>query len=323
MTRKKLLPKHHTGKLAHRQHTSYDALISILLITFLVLFTVTRSVVSAAPTDPVEGQYGTYAVVPGPIPTTSPLITNVADNAVFTSADPVTLNGTCPDNTMIKVFKNDVFAGSAFCQSGRFSIDIDLFLGSNALVLRAYNANDKPGPESTPINVRQEVLGATSQDAGSPTTINNQFFITSETNYKGVGINEPISWPITIVGGQAPYALSVSWGDDKTDVISRAQAGTFEIKHTYDRPNDAYKGSYNVTITAADQMDDKAFLQLVTIIGGEDASVASTISKGYNWSSTLRIAWQLLLVAILLIFSFWLGERREKVILRRTAGRAV
>jgi hypothetical protein len=320
MKRKKLLPKHHTGKLTHRKHTSYDALGSILVLTFLVLFIVTNTVVNASPLDPVEDSYGTYAVVPGPVPTTSPTVTNIGDGQVFTTTDPVTLTGTCPDDTLVKVFKNDVFAGSTFCQNGRFTVDIDLFLGQNALVLRAYNANNKPGPESVPLNVRQQVLGATTPDSQN-TVINNQFFITSETNYRGVGINEPISWPITIVGGQAPYAVSVSWGDDKTDVISRPQAGTFEIKHIYDRPNDQYKGSYTVTITSADQTGDEAFLSLVTIVGGEDASVAATIKKGYNWSSTLRVAWQLMLLALLLALSFWLGERREAFVLRRTTGK--
>ena len=321
MKRKKLLPKHHTGKLAHRSHTSYDALISLLLVVFVVLFVFTRSVVSASPYDPVQGSYGTYAVVPGPVPTTSPQITNVNDGAVFTTVDPITLTGTCPDGTLVKVFKNDVFAGSALCKNARFSISIDLFLGQNALVLRAYNANNKPGPDSVPLNVRQQVLGATSPDTSQSTTINNQFFITSETNYSGVGVNEPISWPINIVGGQAPYAVSVSWGDDKTDLKSRNAAGIFEIKHTYERPNEAFKGSYNVTIKAVDQTGDQAFLQLVTIVGGEDASVAATIKKGYNWSSTLRIAWQLMLIALLLAVSFWLGERREAFILKRQAGK--
>lgn len=320
MKHKKILPKAHTGKLVHHQHTAYGALVGVLLLTFTPLFIVSREVATAAPTDPVTANYSTYAVVPAPVPRTAPVINSPGQGAVFTTADPVTVSGSCPDEMLIKVFKNDVLAGAVFCEGGQFSVDIDVFLGSNALVARPYNANNIAGPDSGIVTVRRDVGG----QAGSPNpaTAANQFFITSDVQYKGISTGQKLTWPLIISGGQAPYAVSISWGDGDTDLISRSQAGPFEASHTYEKGGDGPQNSYDITVLATDGAGTKSFIHLVTIVSGNEPTLAGSIKAGYNWSNTLRIAWQLIILAIVIIISFWLGERREAFLLKRKLGSA-
>lgn len=310
MNHRKLLARHHTGKIRHHKHTSYGGLAFVLLFTCIPLVTASRSIALAA-ADPVTIDNNVYAVVAGPTPKTAPVITNITQGAVYTDSNPLTVSGTCPNDTLLKIYKNDVFSGATFCQNGRFSIPIDLFLGPNSLIVRAYNANNVIGPESTPIVVRKELPGVNLSNASQ------QFFVTSNIFYKGVGVGSTLSWPITLTGGQAPYAVSVAWGDGKTDLISRGQAGTFDIQHTYQKPGDGYKGSYDVTITATDAEGSKSFIHLVSIVSGDTAGIVGGIKQGYNWSSAIRISWQLMIVAALLVLAFWLGERRESHIIKR------
>jgi hypothetical protein len=312
MNRKKLLPAHHTGKIRHHKHTSYGALAAALLITCVPLIAASRSVALAA-ADPVTADNTVYAVVPGPTPKTAPVITTPAQGAVFTNNNPITVSGNCPNDTLLKIYKNEVLGGSTLCQNGRFSIQVDLFIGPNTLIVRAYNASNNMGPESAPVVVTKELPGF------AATAVTQQFFVTSDVYYKGVGTGQLLSWPLTLSGGQPPYAISIAWGDGKTDLISRGVLGTFEIQHTYDKPSNGYKGSYDVTIISTDFAGNKSFIHLVAVVTGDPTGIVGGIKSGYDWSSTIRIAWQLMLAALLILLAFWLGERRETKLLRKRA----
>ncbi len=318
MKRKRLLPKTHTGKIAHHRHTAYGWLVVVLLLAFIPLFIMSHGVASADATDPVAGQQAVYAVVPGPVPQTAPTITSPSQNASYQVENPVNVAGGCPDTTLVKVFKNNVLAGAVFCENGHYSVPIDLFLGTNTLIARAYNSNNIAGPESLPTTV----TGNASVAAANPNiTLSDQFFVTSDILYKGINVDEQLEWPLIISGGQAPYAISVGWGDGKTDLISQGQAGTISIKHIYESAGKGYHNSYNVTVQATDQAGRKAFIQLVSIVSGNQPSVIGSIKSGYNWSTTLRLAWQLMLAAGVMVFSFWLGERREAFMFKRKFGK--
>lgn len=304
MKRKKILPAHHTGKIRHHRHTSYGALALVLLLTCVPLIAASRSVALAA-ADPVTASNDVYAVVPGPTPKTAPVITSIPQGTVYRTDGPVTVSGTCPSDTLVKVYKNDVFSGAALCQNGRFSVQIDLFLGTNTLVARAYNASNNVSPESAPIVVTKELPGVNLVNVGQ------QFLITSEIYYRGVNIGEQLTWPVTIAGGQAPYAINIAWGDGKTDLISRGVPGIFNIQHTYDKSGPGYKGSYDVTITTTDALGNKSFIHLVSIVAGDKPGIISSIKQGYNWSGAIRASWELMILAMMLLLAFWLGERRE------------
>lgn len=322
--RTKLLAKHHTGKVRPHKHTSYGALSLLIILTAVPLFAVSHSFVSAAEDDPGIGAHDNFAVVEGPKPTVAPTIGNLVNGHVYTTTDPIEIRGSCTENTMVKVFKNEVLAGASLCQDGVYETSIDLFVGNNSLTSRIYNTNDAVGPDSEPVSVQLVLPGTTytgTEQLNTQGAPAGQFFITSEIFHRGIIAGDSASWPLTLTGGQAPYAVSVSWGDGKTDLYSRGAAGKFDISHTYKKPG-GYRGSYTIVIKSTDQLGNTSYLQLVSIVSGDSpaAGAVGTITGGSNTSMPLRIAWQVLAAGALLIGGFWLGERRELRLLKRTRG---
>lgn len=315
---KKILPKSHTGKLRHHKHTSYSALALVLVLATMPLFYASKSVAFAATSG--GGSSSTYAVVPGPIPSSAPTISNLSSGTIFTTSDPVSIKGSCPGNTLVKIFKNEVLAGAALCQNGSYQLQIDLFIGNNSLIARAYNTNDVASPDSSVVSAQLRPAGS---DLNSSDQLNSQgapagqFYMTSQVFHRGAEVGDTMTWPLTLAGGQPPYAVSVSWGDGKTELISPGNANTLDIKHVYSQTAGA-SGSFTVVIHATDQAGNNSYLQLVAIVSGSNkpAGVVGNISGGYKNSAVVRTAWQAIVVLAIIVLSFWLGERRELKILK-------
>ena len=315
----KLLAGHHTGKIRPHQHTSYASLAIILLMAVVPLLSASQSVAFASTNG--GGAYQTYAVVPGAIPKDPPTISNLLAGQIFATSDPVLVKGSCPGGTMVKIFKNEVLAGATLCQNGSYQLSIDLFVGNNSVIARAYNTNDVTSPDSNPVSVQLLLPGSklTGSDQlnnfGAPA---GQFYVTSELFHRGATAGDTMSWPLILAGGQAPYAVNVSWGDGKTDLLSRGDTGRFDISHVYAKPG-GYRGSYTIVVTATDQAGNKSFIQLIAIVSGnvQPAGIVSNVKGGYNYSTVLRLAWQMLAVAAIVVISFWLGEKREAEVLKR------
>lgn len=235
----KLLTHHHTGKLRPHAHTSYGSLALLIIMTLVPVFSASHAVVSADATDPVNGAFGGYAVVAAPVPKVAPTIANIPSGRTVTTNDPLPIKGSCPGGTLVKVYKNEVLAGAALCQGGGYQVSIDLFVGNNSLIARAYNANDVVSPDSNVVSVQLVLPGGTTKGTdqlnvqGAPA---GQFYATSQVSHRGANVGETMTWPITLSGGQAPYAVSISWGDGKTDLMSRGTAGQFDLSHAYDKP---------------------------------------------------------------------------------------
>lgn len=273
-----------------------------------------RSVAYAIATQG-SGSYTTNAVVTGPAPKAAPTLSSIVNGTIYRTSAPILIKGSCPTDTLIKVFKNQVLAGAALCQNGSYQMQIDLFVGNNSLIARAYNTNDVASPDSAVVSVQflppNSPLNSSSQlnVIGAPA---NQFYLTSEIFYRGANIGDKISWPIIIAGGQPPYALSVSWGDGKTELISRGDANRFDISHVYHEAAGA-KAGFTIIIKGTDQTGAQTYLQLVAIVKGGNSApgVVSGITGGYDHSGIVRAAWQLLAGAVIFALSFWLGEKRE------------
>jgi hypothetical protein len=303
--RTKLLPKHHTGKLQPHKHTSYGILAVLLIVALIPLFIVSRAAVSADD----EG-IQIFAVVPGPIPGVAPGITNMVTGRSFNTAGPQAVRGTCPPDTLVKLFKNNVLAGAAFCGSdGSFKITADLLPGENQLVVRAYNANDAAGPAANPVTVQY------APPAG------DGFYLTSQAQYRGVEVGHTMSRPVTIVGGTPPYAVSIIWGDGDSGLVSRSAAGSFDVQHAYKSRGPGRLGDSTIVIKATDHAGNAAYMQLAQIVSGSEPGVVATVTRGYDWSAALRTAWQLFGVAAVALLAFWLGEQREARLLRPFIGR--
>ena len=262
-----------------------------------------------------SGSVGLEGRISAPPPSTPATISFPRDGAVI-SDQPVTVTGICPVGLLVKVFKNNVFSGSVQCVNGSFSIQIDLFSGVNELVARVYDDLDQAGPDSNIVRVT------------SPNAVNNigaKISLTSSFAKRGANPGEKLSWPITLTGGNGPYAISVDWGDGKTpDIISQTFPGTFNIEHQYDTP-----GVYNIIVRATDKDGNVAFLQLVGVGNGP---LSQTTGTGGNGSGSgneagqsndagkqqVKILWQPAAISIPLIFStFYLGRKYELFTLRK------
>lgn len=288
----------------------------MLFVVSAPLIIVTRAVAQSASSGSGNGE-GIFAVVQTAPPSQRPTIATPAPNTVFNLTDVPRVVGNCEVGTALQVFKNEVFGGATLCgNNGRYAVDVDLFQGSNTLIVRSLSKTNQAGPESLPVTVQK---GATSSDDLSQKTI-APFYISSDFLYKGVSVGKPLEWNLDIGGGLAPYAVSVSWGDGKTDLISRPTNGRFTVSHIYDKSAQTSDGSFITTVIATDQQGTKSFIKLVAIVSGtEAAGVAGEIKRGYDVSGVLRMAWQLLIGAIAIVFAYWLGERRELYVQRRHA----
>ena len=303
----KLSHHRHTGRLRPHHETSYALLVFLLMITSIIVAAVTTPT-QAALTG--SGTYTVLAVVPGPRPTQPAVITSPVSGQTF-QTNPIVVSGTCPKGTLIKIFKNGVLAGSIICDgSNRFSLPIDLLIGSNALTAVAYNTNDQAGPDSPAVNV---TLNVPSGGFG----FSSELILQSTSYYRGVVPGQQVVWPIEIVGGLAPYAVNFEWGDGTSSLITRLGPGPFTLDHVYNKVG-GYLGAFPLIIRATDAAGHTAYLQLTTIVNDPTASTASTTKggKGFDVSSIMFI-WPLIIVLLLLVLAFWLGERREKHIMQR------
>lgn len=249
-----------------------------------------------------QGSVGIEGRISAPAPTTAATITIPRSGQAFTTL-PVTVSGICPNGLLVKLFKNNVFAGSVQCNNGSYSMIIDLFDGQNDLVARVYDALDQAGPDSNIVTV--------SYSTNKP-IFSGRVSLTSSIAKKGANPGEVLTWPITLSGGDGPYALSVDWGDGKTpDLISQSFPGTFNIQHVYDNP-----GVYNIILKATDKNGGVAYLQLVGVANGplsQESAEAKTDDTDTNaGTEKVIILWQPAAIMIPFIATtFWLGKRHE------------
>jgi hypothetical protein len=303
----KLSHHRHTGRMRPHNETSYALLVFLLILTSLIVAAVTT------PTQAALNGSGTYtvlAVVPGPRPTQPAIITSPVNGQTF-QTNPITVLGTCPRGTLVKIFKNGVLAGSIICDStGHFNLPIDLLIGANALTAIAYNTNDQSGPESPAVNVTLNV------PAGG-FGFSSELLLQSTSYYRGVVVGQQVVWPIVIVGGLAPYAVNFDWGDTTSSLVTRLGPGPFDLDHVYHQPG-GYLGAFPLIIRATDTAGHTAYLQLTTIVNDPTASTSSTTKGGNSFDlSKIMIIWPILILLVLVVLAFWLGERREKVIMQR------
>ncbi|MDZ7786017.1 MAG: PKD domain-containing protein [Candidatus Saccharibacteria bacterium] len=282
----------------------YKRLLSVLVCLLLVVFM--AGVVGA---QQEEGSIGLEGQVSAPPPENGATITVPSNGASFSDL-PVTVQGVCPDGLLVKVFKNNVFAGSVQCEGGSYSIVIDLFGGQNELVARVFDDLDQPGPDSNIVTVTYDDPRAGAQD---------RVTLTSNFAKRGANPGQTLDWPIILSGGSSPYAISIDWGDgSEQQLLTREFAGTFDISHAYENP-----GVYNVIVKAVDANEGTAFLQLVAIANGplsqEDGGDGAAGSG--DGEQEARILWQPAAILIpFIIFTFWLGKKYQlKVIKQRIA----
>lgn len=307
----KISPHHHSGRLKPHEHTSYGLLAVVLFIAAFPLMFYTAE--AATPyTGPEAGSIGLSGTVVGKPPTVAAQITAPPNGQRFATS-PVTIAGTCPKETLVEVFKNDIFAGSTACtSSGSFTMDIDLLFGQNTLIARVYDALNQPGPDSNQVVVYYDVLpgqaGAiNSLDFGGP-----QMLLNTDAVFRGSFPNQEMAVPIDIIGGTPPYAINIQWGDANNKIVSRSDNTAFKVPHSYQKA-----GTYQITIQGSDGNGRVAFLTVAAIINGQPDVAATTASTKTDTLSKLVVLWPLYTSTVAILISFWLGERREKSLLSK------
>lgn len=278
-----------------------NVLKKLALVTPLLAIIATFPVIVTAQSTQ-SGSIGIEAVIPSEPPTTGATIAVPSDGQIFTQI-PITVNGICPAGLLVKIFKNNVFAGSTECPGGSYSIQIDLFSGQNDLIARVYDALDQPGPDSNLVTVtfNDTTFGGFSSRPS----------LTSNYAKRGANPGERLEWPIILSGGTGPFAVSVDWGDGSSaDLSSRSGSGEFTVSHIYEQA-----GVYNIIVKVTDANGTSGFLQLVGIANG--AIIANTTADTTVKTRTNVLWWPLLLLFPLLPLSFWMGRRHEIFTLRK------
>lgn len=275
----------------------------VLAAFFLVLGANPANAQSSADPDQ-SGSVGLTGTISSPPPSQGATITIPSNGQVFTEV-PVPVRGLCPNGLLVKLFKNNVFAGSVQCANGSFELSVDLFTGTNELVARVFDDLDQPGPDSNTVSV---------QFADNRTGAGTRVSVTSNFAKRGAFPGQTLTWPIIISGGSGPYAISVDWGDGTSpDLLSEPFPGNLDIQHIYQSA-----GVYNIVIKVSDTTGGTAFLQVVGIangplsqtgadgspLNGQDDNtllVGSGKTKIVWWPSTVTLPF--------IVTTFWLGKR--------------
>ena len=348
--RPQALPHRHTGHRTHRRTTSYPMLAMIVLCVGVFLMSWTRFVTadSFVYPGPQQDSYDVHASVPGPAPTQAATIDTPLEGTDFTSL-PIDVSGSCPVNTYVSLYRNGAFSGVALCQiNGTYALQTGLFVGANKLEARVYSLTDVAGPLSNPVNVTYtppkpptqpetpnpstdtkpsssstpSYTGSGQVSGGSGKTVmttTSPLIFKTSYNFTGTYVGEQTTWQLDLEGGEPPYAISVDWGDGTHSLISRPRAGVFSIDHTYKKAG-GYKGSYTVKFSASDANGTQTYLQLITIVNNPPSATGITrrpSGGGFGFASPqylqqlFHYVWPGYLIVVLMLLSFWLGERRE------------
>ncbi len=301
----------------HKRFLLHPATIMVLLVAGVFIAGWTYHAVAAS--------YSVTAKIPAPPLTEGAVITTPADGYVATSS-PITVSGTCPDNSYVTLIRNGSPSGTAWCTGNTFSIDTSLSVGSNILQAQDYNITDDPGPATPSITITYQPpiappppssggttpgSGTTTGQTASPLTLQSTY------HYRAYPVGSEIVWNVSISGGIPPYIARVAWGDGKSDTTSVPRAGTFSIEHTYTKP-----GYYAFKVYAQDARGNTAMLQLVAFIRATGAAGGITTPRpgapSFSWLENvlnglggwLWLAWPTYITVVLMAASFWLGEQR-------------
>lgn len=332
---KLLSHRRHTGKVLHHRHTSYPLVVLLLLMVGVFMVQATRGVRA----DEVV----VTATSNGPLPPSAAVILDPVNGQRFTGI-PIPVSGTCPYPYVVKLYRNNLFSGSTQCNpDGTWLLFSDLFAGENELIARIFNFADQEGPQSTPVVVHYDVPvpptspaqpdnspqqsptgpGAPSDDL-TPTEVEEKskpFFITTDEYFRAIYVGQEITWDFGIVGGNMPFRVTVAWGDGGTTTMSGMDKRHFTVSHTYTKAPTS-REYFPVTVSVSEEGDRNATLQVFTILNdritpGLGRASSDGGSGGGIFSPFWRIAWPAYAVTLLMVISFWLGQRRGLIIFSR------
>ncbi len=170
--------------------------------------------------------------------------------------------------------------------------------------------------KSTKFHIRSIAQIPSSNQTGAAQ--GGQFTISTQYQYATHLVGQQTSVNLSIAGGVSPYAITIDWGDGTVETVLRASTSNSELSHTYKWIN-AMDGSYAIKIQGTDSAGSISATQLIAVLRNPAYhNVASTAAHASGLLGLLTVmhAWLWLLwpgyaVVILMLVSFWLGERQE------------
>lgn len=309
----KLSHHSHSGKLRPHEHTSYIPLGFLLLLVGFALMSYTNAYSATPYTGPEAGSVGLMGTMPAKPPTVAATIDKPSNGQHFATS-PVEVSGTCPKDTLVEIYKSDIFGGSTTCSAtGTYTINVDLLIGENKLVARVYDALNQAGPDSNIVTVFYDALPPQSGPTTSFDFGGAQLLINTDAVFRGTFPGEEMIMPVEIIGGTPPYALNIQWGDLTNKVVPRNDNFGFNVSHTYKKG-----GVYQIGLQASDSAGRVAFLTVAAIVNGQpDPALATGSTNTPTKTNTLLLLWPLYVGLIAIVISFWMGEQREKQVLRK------
>ncbi len=323
--RKGLSHAHHSGKILAHHHTSYPALAFLVMLAGVVL--AGYSTISLADSS---DQLVSLTVL-GPPPISSPVITSPVDGDTVTSSA-ITVRGTCEIGMLVGLYRNGGPSGSVACDgAGMFAILTTVVPGVNQFMAYTIDGLGQPGPASAPVNITYVAppvpsptptptpsaaptpglstktptpSPSTRISGGSKSVSTPPLLIsTDELYYIGVTVNQALTVSARLTGGAAPYSVDWDWGDGARESMY-VVTGAIQATHSYTRP-----GSYKLVLRATDSQKRQAVSTTAIIVTGGPAPIAVTTPASKDINGYLVIAWPLWVAVLLMLTSFWLGER--------------
>ena len=347
----RLLRHAHTGRVVHRQHTSYGILLILLVITgFFVL--IGYDITSA---DTQSGNVTVGMTVPSDPPSQGAFITTPTNGMVFKKSI-IDVKGTCSISSAVVIYSNNALVGSTLCTTtSKFQLKIQLFGGMNSLTALNYDGINQAGPITPSVKVTYDipvsspssplpvlpivVPGVTptppqtcikkpSADAchltySASDTCDN--YIGSKIIPKSAGVRVAIvclqrnadtlgesTIGVFVWGGRSPYALTVDWGDNSTNTLkSITKPGYFTVAKKYDT-----KGRYTITIRVSDGKGEQAYMQATIAVSGPPRPVnfVEYIGRGLSMS-WFESPVPTYLLAVAVVLGFWAGDYFERSVI--------
>ena len=343
-----IAPYHHTGRSIHRRHTSHGVLFVALLLTGILLFNNLGALRAYGLTG--GGSQTVSVNVLGKPPTIGANITYPTTNTT-TKSSQIQVVGTCQPSTLVATYNNGIFAGSSMCSAGGdYATIIQLIVGLNILQSQDYDGLNQPGPVTAqvqisreqnlvpsisvnpnipviakkPADIAQSLAPPVVEPAAQPVT--NPCFDTSKTDslnlanptiianciQRSIFAGDTITLPVRIIGGTAPYALSVDWGDGLTDLKTVLDTSYHDYQHTYKTA-----GIINIYLKTTDAKGLTSFLQTVVQVNGIPAAGTATPGLG-SIVSGLGSIWTeapvpLYVAAVTLVLGFWVGDIFQRI----------
>lgn len=217
--------------------------------------------------------YDVTATVSAPA-ATQPAVIAKPTNGQHVTTQPIDIQGTCPAQSYVKLYRDESFSGTAVCAGGHFGIKTSLSIGANQLLARVFNLTDQEGPDSTLITIYYDLLVSVRPPASLPTSL-------QISEYSQGAVRELGSHP-TISGLAPPFSdVTVTFYSVPSVCKTKADArGVWSCT----LPNALPPGLHHVEIVAVTPAGKKLTFPTFQIVVRQDAP-ALTMTSDYKYQA--------------------------------------